>query len=65
APEKPENLIELIEALLDEPSSKNGQAFYEAVKSFRKWRMRGFANVQFMLDTELAWVEGKPYIGDI
>ena len=64
-PEKPEKLIELIEALLSEPSSKNAQAFYDAVKSFKKWRIRGIPNVQFMLDTELAWLERKPYIGDI
>jgi len=65
APEKPENLIELIEALLNEPNSKNAKAFYDAVKSFKKWRIRGLPNVQFMIDTELAWIEGKPYIGDI
>ena len=65
APEKPKNLIGLIEALLNEPNSKNAQAFYEAVKNFKKWRMRGLPNVQYMIDTELAWIEGKPYIGDI
>jgi predicted nucleotidyltransferase len=65
APEKPENLIELINTLIEKPSSKSGQAFYETVKNFKKWRMRGFPNVQYMIDTELAWIEGKPYIGDI
>ncbi len=65
APEKPEKLIELIDALLDEPSSKNALAFYEVIKSFKKWRIRGLPNVQFMIDTELAWIEGKPYVGDI
>jgi hypothetical protein len=65
APEKPEQLIELIELLLKEPSSKNALSFYDAVKGFKKWRIRGLPSVQFMLDTELAWVEGKPYIGDI
>jgi len=65
APEKPEQLIELIELLLKEPSSKNALSIYDAVKGFKKWRIRGLPSVQFMIDTELAWVEGKPYIGDI
>ncbi len=65
APEKPENLIELIEELLKEPNSKNAQALYDTIKSFKKWRIKGFPSVQFMIDTELAWFEGKPYIGDI
>jgi len=65
APEKPDNFIEIIDALLDEPSSKNAQVFYDAVKKFKKWRIRGLPNVQFMIDTELAWIKGKPYIGDI
>lgn len=65
APEKPENLIELIDALLDEPSSKNAQVFYESIKSFKKWRIRGIPNVQFMLDTELAWIDGKIFVGDL
>lgn len=65
APEKPENLIELINLLLDKPNSKNAKAFYDAVKTFKKWRLRRLPNVQFMIDTELAWVEGKPYIGDV
>jgi len=65
APEKPENLIELIEVLLNEPNIKNAKPFYDSVKNFKKWRIRGISNVQFMIDTELAWIEGKPYIGDI
>ena len=65
APEKPENLMRLIEALLNEPNVKNAQAFYDAVKGFKKWRMRGLPNMRYLIDSELAWVEGKPYIGDI
>ena len=32
APEKPENLMELIEALLEEPNAENAKAFYDAIK---------------------------------
>ena len=65
APEKPDNLIQLIDTLLDEPASINAQAFYDAIKDFRNWKLRGIPNNQFMIDTELAWIDGKPYIGDI
>jgi hypothetical protein len=65
AHEKPKNLIKLIDILLENPSLRNAEVFYDAVKSFRKWRIRGFPNIQYMIDTELAWLEGKPYIGDI
>lgn len=65
APEKPDHLLELINNLLKEPNPENTQAFYEAIKKFRNWKIRGIPNVQYMLDTELAWVDGKLYVGDI
>ncbi len=65
APDKPKGLIKLIENVLMERNSTNAQALYDVIKSFRKWETRGIANVGFLLDTELAWLEGKPYIGDI
>lgn len=65
APEKPANLIQLIDTLLEERSTKNAQALYYAIKNFRKWEIKEFAPVRFMLDTELAWIDGKIYVGDI
>ena len=65
APDKPKNLIVLIKKVLLERNSTNAQALYDVIKSFRKWEIRGIANVGFLLDTELAWLEGKPYIGDL
>jgi len=65
ASEKPDNLIQLIDTLLEERNTKNAQALYDAIKNFRKWDIKEFAPVRFMLDTELAWIEGKIYVGDI
>ena len=65
APDKPESLMLLIKKVLLERNSTNAQALYDCIRSFRNWEFRGLANVGFLLDTELAWLEGKPYIGDI
>jgi len=62
--EKPKDLMELIKKVILERNSNNAQALYDLIKAFRKWEIRGIANVGFLLDTELAWLEGKPYIGD-
>lgn len=65
APEKPKDLMILIKKALSKRNSTNAQALYDAIKSFRKWEIRGIANVRFMLDTELAWLNGKSYVGDL
>ncbi len=65
APEKPENFIELIKELLEHPSKENLEALYNAVRTFKNWKIRGFWSNHFLIDTELAWLEGKAYIGDI
>jgi len=65
APEKPEGLMGLIDALLEEHSDENAKAFYEAVKNFRFWNeAMEFPAVRFMKDVELAWLTRTPYIGD-
>jgi len=65
APEKPEGLMELIAALVDDPREETARAFHEAVRGFRQWSEPPEPwNVRFMRDTELAWLEGAPYIGD-
>jgi predicted nucleotidyltransferase len=66
APEKPENLIELIEALLEEPSAENAKAFYDAVKGFKFWNEAWEAwQTRYLKDTELAWLDNRAFIGDI
>jgi predicted nucleotidyltransferase len=65
APDKPENLMSLINTLLNERNSKKAEVFYNAVKNFRKWEIQKFWAIRFLLDTEWAWIDGKPYVGDL
>jgi hypothetical protein len=66
APEKPEKLTELIQVLLEEPGGENAKAFYEAIRGFRQWNDPPEPwNQRFIKDTELAWLENRPYVGDV
>jgi len=65
APEKPENFMELINTLLKNPNSTNADTFYKAVKTFKAWKSFGVPAVRYMLDSELAWIDGKIYVGDL
>ena len=65
APDKPENFIKLMNDLLEKPSIDKVDILYKVVKGFKKWKMRGFWPNHFLFDTELAWLDGKEYIGDI
>jgi len=66
APERPENLMALIDGLLEEPNEENAKAFYDAIKGFRFWNEAWEKwNVRYMKDTELAWLENRAFIGDI
>lgn len=65
APDKPDNLMELINTLLKNRNSKNAQTLFEAIINYRKWETREFWTTRFIKDTEWAWIEGKPYVGDL
>lgn len=65
APDKPKNLLQLIDTLLKNRNSKNADAVYNAIKNFRKWEIREFWAIRFLMDTERAWIDGKPYVGDL
>jgi len=65
-PEKPENLMGLIDALLTDHTAENAKAFYDAVKDFRFWNEAWeLPPMRFMKDTELAWLHGSAYVGDL
>ncbi|MFW9949255.1 MAG: nucleotidyltransferase domain-containing protein [Candidatus Thorarchaeota archaeon] len=64
-PEKPNNFIKLIKDLLEYPSHETVQNFYDSIKLFMDWKPRQHWSFTFMRDTELAWIDGKAYIGDI
>jgi hypothetical protein len=65
AADKPDRLLDLIEALLVDPGPDTLRAFHDAIAGFRQWNDPPEPwNVRFMVDTELAWLEGAPYVGD-
>ncbi len=65
APEKPDDLVALGEALLANPSVETCNAFCEAVLKFRAWEMppKGWPS-RFVLDSEQTWLEGKAALED-
>ncbi len=65
APDKPENLMLLIDNLLKNRNIENAQTLFESIKNFKKWKLGEFWAIRFLLDTEWAWIEGKPYVGDL
>ena len=65
APDKPDNLMEITFRLLDETSTEAAARFHEAIRSFRQWADPPEPwNLRFMKDTELAWLDNRPFIGD-
>jgi len=65
APEKPDNLMALIDRLLAQPSQANAKAFFESIKSFRDWGVRDDqAPVRFMIDSEWTWRDGRSPVED-
>jgi len=66
APEKPEGLRGALDRVLAEASEEAVRDFYELVKGFQKWE--GSADgwpAQFMLDTELNWVDGSTPVDEL
>lgn len=63
---KPEGIVNTIENVLVMQSGETVEEFYKYVRDFTNW---GIENVkwpsQFMLDTELTWMDDKVYVSDI
>jgi hypothetical protein len=65
-PERPADLLERIAAVYDEPSQANLLRLWATVKNFRAWEeSEGSWAVQFMRDSELAWLDGEPPVDDL
>jgi predicted nucleotidyltransferase len=66
AKDKPAGLLESIHQLSASPTTENIEALYETVKGFRSW-IDGDLNwpTQFMLDSELNWIDGKTPVDDL
>ena len=66
AKEKPANLLEIIHRLNDSPTTENIEAMYEMIKSFHPWIEADFNwPTQFMLDSELNWMDAKTPVDDL
>jgi hypothetical protein len=66
AQDKPENFLESVHKLNENPVAENIEALYEMVKSFQPWIEGDFSwPTQFMLDSELNWQDGKTPIDDV
>ncbi len=66
AKDKPAGLMNIIQALNESPITENIEALYENVRVFRPW-LEGDFNwpTQFMLDSELNWMDGKTPVDEL
>ena len=66
APEKPSDLMACIETLAASRTAEHIEAFYEKVKTFQPWSKDPYSwPVQFMLDSELNWLDGETPVDDL
>jgi predicted nucleotidyltransferase len=66
AKDKPADLIDCIQALTESPTAENIKTFYEKVKTFQPWSDNPYGwPVQFLLDSELNWMDGKTPVDDL
>ncbi|MCP4006895.1 MAG: hypothetical protein GY725_22170 [bacterium] len=65
APERPDDLIECLEAVLERPCKENADALLGSVANFREWEKPATdVATQFMEDSEWNWRDGLAPIGD-
>jgi hypothetical protein len=65
APEKPDNLMDLIDTLLAHPCKANAEALRDCLKDFHDWGVDAYeANANLMLNVEWAWRNGPPPLAD-
>ena len=66
AKDKPADLLNDICNLNKAPIAENIEAFYEKVKTFQPWTDNPFSwPAQFMLDSELNWMDGRTPVDDL
>ena len=66
AKDKPDDLLTSIQQLTAAPTAQTIEYFYEKVKTFQPWIEGGFSwPTQFMLDSELNWLDGKTPVDDL
>lgn len=66
AKDKPADLMACIKTLTESPTAETIEAFYEKVKTFQLWSEDPYHwPVQFLLDSELNWMDGKTPVDDL
>jgi len=66
AKDQPLDLMACIQALTESPNVETIEAFYEKVKNFQPWSDNPYSwPVQFLLDSELNWMDGKTPVDDL
>lgn len=66
ANEKPAGLLACIQTLTRSPTAENIEAFYEKVKTFQPWSNQPYSwPAQFMLDSELNWLDARTPVDDL
>jgi predicted nucleotidyltransferase len=66
ARDQPADFMACLQALSAEPTIENIEAFYEKVKTFQAWNENPYGwGAQFMLDSELNWMDGKTPVDDL
>ena len=67
APEKPDNIIQLAEDLLEYPCKENAKLFYDGIMNYTNWeKILGRFDTfdRFIDDIEWGWLSVKPAIYD-
>lgn len=66
AKDKPPDLMACIQALAESPTAETVERFYEKVKTFQPWDENPYGwGAQFMLDSELNWMNAKTPVDDL
>ena len=65
APDKPDDFMDLFDAVLDKPSADRATALFECVRNFQDWGVSDLdAYTWFMTDVEWAWMSGNTPMED-
>ncbi len=66
AKDRPADFMACLQALSAEHTAENVEAFYQTIKSFQEWTQNPYGwGAQFMLDSELNWMDGKTPVDDL
>ncbi|MBI4517334.1 MAG: nucleotidyltransferase domain-containing protein [Deltaproteobacteria bacterium] len=65
AADKPRDLLAQLAALTTDPSPEHIRSLYETIVQFRPWECTIPWTTQFMLDSELNWLDGRSPVEDV